>query len=84
MQQNWRTQVRIFYYLFCTARILVCGGVEEFKGVILLHIIIFNYHYNLVGDFLARVASTEEQHAQHLHNILKNFRRKTQDLKREK
>ena len=38
----------------------------------------------LVGDFLARVANAEEQHCQHLNNILKNFRRKTQDLKREK
>lgn len=37
-----------------------------------------------MGDFLARVASAEEQHAQHLNNILKNFRRKTQDIKREK
>ena len=47
--------------------------------IIIIKLLIF-----VVGDFLARVASAEEQHAQHLNNILKNFRRKTQDLKREK
>ncbi|XP_065903320.1 uncharacterized protein [Dysidea avara] len=37
-----------------------------------------------MADFLGRVANAEEQHAQHLNNILKNYRRKTMDLKREK
>ena len=70
--------LRSVFYTVKTCRYL---SVKCFKELLFN---IVNPLILVVGDFLARVANAEEQHAQHLNSILKNFRRKTQDLKREK
>ena len=36
-------------------------------------------HDRVVGDFVQKVSSVEEQHAQQLNSLVRNFRRKTQD-----